>query len=60
MERTTVFTGSPEKWPVMFTSWNTADPYLEIAKILPSIVHTFATFAIFSTEADISNVIDIT
>ena len=43
----------PEKWPVMPTSRNTADVDQEVAKTLPRIVNTFATFANSSTEADI-------
>ena len=50
----------PEKWPVMPTSRNTADVDQEVAKTLPRIVNTFATFANSNTEADISKVIDIT
>ena len=44
----------------MPTSRNTANVDQEVAKTLPRIVNTFATFANSSTDADISKVIDIT
>ena len=60
MERTTIFTGPPEKWPILSTSLNTEDANLEVAKTTPTIVHTFVASAGSSAAVDISTVIDIT
>ena len=54
------FYWTPRDGQIYQTSLNSEDANLELAKTMPTIVHTFVASADSSVAADISTVIDIT